>query len=84
MLLALASLPLVHPHHDALSVVCHLNCSLHLGGLGSLLLVGCLIGGIEFLLLAKNDVFPECPTPTLQRGGVPLLAFPLSANFGFQ
>ena len=53
-LLAVASLPLVHTDYEALCGVCHLDCSPCLVGLGSLFSVGCLVGVIEFLLLAKK------------------------------
>ena len=52
--LAVASLPLVHTDYEALCGVCHLGCSPYLVGLGSLFLVECLVGRIEFLLLAKK------------------------------
>ena len=51
---AMAYLPLVCADYEALCEVCHLDCSPYLVGLGSLLLVGCLVGGIKFLLLAKK------------------------------
>ena len=50
----LAFLPLVHTDCEALCRVCYLDCSHHQVGLGSLLLVGCLVGEIKFLLLAKK------------------------------
>ena len=43
-----------------------------------------LLTGSNFCHWPNNDVFPECPTPALQRGDVPLPAFPPTTNFGFQ
>ena len=43
-----------------------------------------LLVGSNFCCWPKNDVFPECPTPTSQRGGAPLPSFPPSTIFGFQ